>query len=182
MKELFRKYKAVLRFVLLFLGTYVLLSFLYGGFLQLSKSGAYHPDYITHQVSKQSETLINEIGYTARVLPESNFPSMQLFINGEIVGQIIEGCNSISIIILFISFILAFAQIWKKTVLFILGGSVLIYSVNLIRIAILAIALYEFPEYQEILHTVIFPGIIYGMVFLLWVLWVRSLPKNVIHE
>lgn len=182
MKELFRKYRAVLRFVLLFLGTYALLSFLYGGFLLLSKTGAYHPDYITHQVAKQSETLINEIGYTSNVLPDSNFPSMQLYIEGKIVGQIIEGCNSISIIILFISFILAFAQKWRKTILFILSGSVLIYSVNLIRIAILAIALYEFPEYQEILHTVVFPGIIYGMVFLLWVVWVRSLPKNVTHE
>ncbi len=178
MKELFRKYTAVLRFISLFLGTYFLLSLLYGGFLQLSKSGVYHPDYITHLVAEQSETLINEMGYTSKVLADPDYPGMQLFINDVMVGQIIEGCNSISVIILFIAFVISFAQNWKKTLLFLLGGAVLIYAVNLIRIAILAIALYQFPRYQEILHTVVFPGIIYSMVFLLWVLWVRSLPKN----
>jgi exosortase family protein XrtF len=178
MKELFRKYSAVLRFILLFLGTYMVLSLIYGGFLQLSKSGNYHPDYITHLVANQSELLINEMGYTSNVLPNPDYPSMQLFINGVAVGQIIEGCNAISIIILFIAFIVAFAQDWKKTILFLFGGAVLIYAINIIRIAILAIALYQFPRYQEILHTVVFPGIIYGMVFLLWVVWVKSLPKN----
>lgn len=167
--------------MLLFLGTYILLSILYGGYLQLSKNGNDHPDYLTRLVAEQSETLINSIGYTAIVFPDPDYPSMQLTINNKRVGQIIEGCNSVSIIILFVAFIIAFAQNWKKTLLFLIAGAVLIYAVNLIRIALLAIALYQFPRYQEILHTVIFPGIIYGMVFLLWVMWVRSAPKKQVH-
>ena len=37
---------------------------------------------------------------------------MQLFINREFLGSIIEGCNSLSIIILFAAFIVAFREKW----------------------------------------------------------------------
>jgi exosortase family protein XrtF len=104
---------------------------------------------------------------------------MVLNINGSYLASIIEGCNSISIIILFIAFIVAFAQNFKKTFFFILAGSLLIYVVNVFRIVILAIALYHYPNQEKFLHAVVFPGIIYGMVFLLWMLWIKRLvPKN----
>jgi exosortase family protein XrtF len=81
----------------------------------------------------------------------------------------------VSIIILFVAFIVSFYQNFKKTFLFILAGTALIYSVNVVRIAILTIAIYKFPENEHILHGVLFPAIIYGMVFLLWIIWVRTL-------
>ena len=68
----------------------------------------------------------------------------------------------ISIRILFISFIVAFANKFKITALYILFGSLFIYGVNISRIAFIAIALYKYPKYQDILHDYIFPGIIYG--------------------
>ncbi|HPF11049.1 MAG TPA: exosortase family protein XrtF [Flavobacteriaceae bacterium] len=178
MKELFRKYRSVLRFLLLFLGTYLVLGFLYGGYLQFSKGPTPHPDFVTQKVATQSETLLNEWGYASQVVAHDHPPSMQLGVEGTIVGSIVEGCNSLSVIILFVAFVVAFFQKWQKTLVFVLAGAVLIYAINLLRIAVLAVALYEYPEYQEVLHTVVFPGIIYGFVFLLWVVWVRSIPKS----
>ena len=178
MKALFYKYKSVLRFVLLFLGTYLLLTILYALYLQLSKGGSYPPDYITHLVAKQSSTLINGFGYDANVIPHETQPTMKLFVEGQYLAQIIEGCNAISIIILFVAFVVAFAQRFRKTLFFILAGTVIIYSVNILRIAILVIVLYRYPEYEHTLHGVIFPGIIYGIVFLLWMLWVRIISKG----
>ena len=178
MKELFKKYKGVIRFVLLFLGTYLLLSFCYSTYLQLSKGGDYHPDFATNLVAKQSAAIISEFGYEADIIPHKTHPQMQLFINKELLGSIIEGCNALSIIILFIAFIVAFAQKLRKTLLFILAGVVLIYGVNLIRIVVLSIALHHYPEQEKLLHGIVFPSIIYGMVFLLWMLWVRQLTSN----
>lgn len=175
MKELFRKYKSVLRFLLLFLGSYIVLSLIYGGYLTLSKGDLYTSDSITQLVAKQSSAVLNTIGYHAAVVANKDLPSMQLWVEGVQVGTIIEGCNSISIIILFVAFILAFSASYKKTILFVFAGATLIYTFNIVRIAILAIALYQYPKYQEILHTVVFPGIIYGLVFVLWVIWVKSL-------
>ena len=62
----------------------------------------------------------------------------------------------------------------KETLLFILLGSVLIHILNIARIALLCMALYSFPEYEHMLHGVVFPLIIYGIVFLLWVIWVNK--------
>jgi exosortase family protein XrtF len=182
LKSLFIKYKSVVRFVLLFLGTYLLLLFLYSLYLSASKGGNYQPDFITNLVANQSKAIISSFGYLAEVVPHSSKTSMQLVINNQYLAEIIEGCNGISVIILFISFIIAFAKKFKKTFFYLLAGCVLIYGVNLIRIAILAIALYKYPQYQEFLHGIVFPSIIYGMVFLLWVYWVRNITKSTIEE
>jgi exosortase family protein XrtF len=79
---------------------------------------------------------------------------------------------------LFVAFVIAFAEKFKKTVLFLFAGAVLIYIVNIVRIAILTVALYKYPQYEDILHSVVFPGIIYSMVFILWMVWVRMLKPN----
>jgi exosortase family protein XrtF len=148
-------------------------------YLKLSIGGVFHPDFVTHYVARQSSGLVSIFGYDAEIIAHETKAQMVLNINGGYLASIIEGCNSISIIILFISFIVAFAQKFKKTFIFIFAGCLLIYIVNVIRIAILAIALYNYPNQEKILHGVIFPGIIYGMVFLLWMLWIKMLnPKN----
>ncbi|HAT64611.1 MAG TPA: exosortase family protein XrtF [Flavobacteriaceae bacterium] len=175
MKELFRKYKSVLRFLLLFLGSYIVLSLIYGGYLKLSIGDSNTSDFITQLVAEQSNAVLNSLGYNAEVLANESLPSMQLWVEGVWVGRIIEGCNAISIIILFAAFIFSFAVSFKRTLVFFFAGATLIYAVNIVRIAILAIALYQYPQYQEILHTVVFPGIIYSLVFVLWVVWVRNL-------
>ena len=168
-----------MQFVFLFLGSYLLLSFCYALYLNISIGGAYHPDFVTHFVARQSTGLISNLGYTAEIVAHETKAQMVLIVNGKYLASIIEGCNSVSIIILFISFIVAFAQGFKKTVFFICMGSLLIYVVNVLRIVILAIALYNYPNQEKILHGVVFPGIIYGMVFLLWMLWIKRLvPKN----
>ncbi len=181
MKKLFLTYKSVVVFLLLFLGSYLVLSLMYGLYLRLSKDGVYAPDFITNLVAKQTTMVIESLGYTAQVVPHPNQPSMKLFVEGKFLARIVEGCNALSIIILFTSFIISFAQRFKKTVLYVFAGIAIIYAVNILRIAILAIALYTYPEYQHTLHGVVFPGIIYGMVFILWLIWVRLLtPKTIL--
>jgi len=151
---------------------------LYSVYLNKSQGGNYYPDYFTQIVAKQSSTLIEWMGYTSKIENHESEASQRLFVNNEFMVRVVEGCNAASIIILFISFIISFAEKFKKTFLFLLGGGLLIYLVNLIRIAILTVIYYEYPQYQEILHSVVFPAIIYGMVFLLWMIWVRMLPKD----
>jgi exosortase family protein XrtF len=156
----------------------VVLTIGYKVYLDFSDGSKYYPDYLTNLVAKQSESLINTLGYDAKIVPHPDEPSMKLLVNSKFVARVVEGCNSISVIILFISFIIAFAGKFKATFIYILSGSVLIYVVNLIRIAILSIGLYNYPWREDILHTVIFPMIIYGMVFLLWMFWVNRFSKK----
>lgn len=179
MKSLIVKYKSVIRFILTFILVYALLSVGYKLYLDFSKDSVYYPDYITNLVSRQSEDILNVMGYNAYVEPHPEEPTMKLIINNKYIARIIEGCNSISVIILFLSFIMAFSGKPKTTFLYMLFGSVLIYIVNLCRIVILSVGLYHYPWRKDILHTVIFPGIIYGMVFLLWIFWVNRFSNMI---
>lgn len=156
---------------------YVVLSFGYKLYLQFSDGSQYYPDYMTHLVAKQSEAILDSFGYDAQVLPHPNEPSMKMVLNGNYLARVIEGCNSVSVIILFVSFIVAFSGKFKTTLFYMLSGSVLIYSVNLMRIVLLTLGLYHYPKYEDVLHTVIFPAIIYGIVFLLWIFWVNRFSK-----
>lgn len=177
MSDLFKKYWPVIKFLLLFLGTYSLLSALYMLYVSSSKDGSYFPDFITHLVSAQTEAVLAALGYKPTLQVDPQLPMLRVLLYGKYVGNINEGCNALSIMILFVSFIVAFAQKFKKTALFILGGLVLIYATNIIRIVILSIALYNYPESSDFLHDIVFPGIIYGMVFILWLFWVRNISK-----
>lgn len=173
MKDLVIKYKSVIKFILTFLLVYGVLTLAYMLYLDYSDGSEYYPDYLTNLVAKQSDELLHTFGYDSQIAKHSAEPSMKLIINGKYVARVVEGCNSISIIILFVSFVIAFAGKFKTTFFYILAGSVLIYVVNLFRIVILSVGLYHYPWRREELHTVIFPLIIYGIVFLLWMFWVN---------
>lgn len=182
MLQLVYKYRSVLRFILTFLGSYLVFSLIYNAYLELSGSSVYYPDFITHLVSLQSERVIQSLGYAAETAPHLQEPSMNLFISDYPLVRIVEGCNSISIIILFASFVLSFFAKTRITLLFILAGAAIIYVMNIVRIAILTIGIYEYPQHGEFLHSIIFPLIIYGTVFLLWLLWVRIFSKTTAYE
>ncbi|HET7361303.1 MAG TPA: exosortase family protein XrtF, partial [Salinimicrobium sp.] len=155
--KLYKKYKAVIIFILSFLGAYFLLAVLYNWFLEVFSQGSNAPDLLTKLVARQSQALISTFGYEVRVFQDANFPVMNLWVNSQFVSRIIEGCNSASIIILFISFMVAFFGKIKSTILFIFAGSVIIYATNIMRIALLSIGIYELPHYAHFLHKIVFP-------------------------
>jgi exosortase family protein XrtF len=177
LKALFAKYKSVIKFILTFLFVYTILSVSYKFYLDFSTGSKYYPDFATNLAARQIESLLQTVGYDASTLPHSEEASMKLIINDKFVARVIEGCNSLSVIILFVSFIVAFSEKWKPTIIYLLAGSVLIYIMNLARIVILSIGLYHYPWRREVLHNVIFPLIIYGMVFLLWMFWVNRYAR-----
>jgi exosortase family protein XrtF len=50
----------------------------------------------------------------------------------------------------------------------------IIHVLNITRIALLMVAFYNFPEANFILHDILFPLVIYGTVFILWIIWVNK--------
>lgn len=173
MLRLFHKYRLVLRFIFIFLGSYFLFSSLYNGYLILYESEPPQPDPLTQLVARQSGEIMAGIGYEVAVVMHYTGLSMKLMVEDYFLAGIVEGCNSASIIILFTSFILSFFGKPSLTLLYILAGSAIIYAINLLRIVILAVSIYEYPQYSGFMHSVFFPLAIYGTVFILWLIWVR---------
>ncbi len=168
--------KTVVLFLIKFFGSYLLLFLLYSFYLNKTQNeiAPFACAPITKTVAEQTKYLLDSFGYPTELVQDTETLALKLFINGKITALIVEGCNAISIIILFIAFIIAFAGKFKSTILYILFGSLLIYFTNIVRIVIISIAIYEYPQYQDVLHEIIFPSIIYGITFLLWFIWIRN--------
>ena len=128
-------------------------------------------------VSENTEQVLLLFDDGAAIEESQGHPYMKLFYNQKYVAIITEGCNAISVIILFISFVVAFSGKLKTTLLFIAGGILLIYILNVFRIAILSALIFNFPKQAPFLHGVIFPLYIYGVFFILWLIWVRKFSK-----
>ncbi len=171
--------KTVVLFLIKFFGTYLLLFLGYSYYLEKTQqeTSPFTCAPITKTVAEQTKYLLTIFGYPTEIAQDTETVSVKLFINGKFTAFIVEGCNAISIIILFTAFIVAFAGKFKPTVLYILFGSLLIYFTNIVRIVIITIALYEYPQYQHVLHEIIFPAIIYGITFLLWFVWIQKFSK-----
>lgn len=174
MKKYLNQYKPFLIFLLKFFLSYVLLTSVYQYFLKSFDASSNEVDSLTELVSVQTQKCIELFGYGSHLEPHPKQNANILFVEEKNVARIVEGCNAISVIILFIAFVMAFKGSWQKTILFIFAGSGLIGLLNIIRIALIAIALYHYPQYEHLLHGVLFPLFIYGVVFLLWVIWVNK--------
>ncbi|NAS31439.1 exosortase family protein XrtF [Flavobacteriaceae bacterium R38] len=175
MIQILKKYKAAFYFILRFFVAYVILTLLYNQFLS---SFINAPDTFTRAVAEQSRILNNFFNYESATQIVENESFVRFFVYDKYVARIIEGCNSISVLILFTSFIIAYRGNLKHTLVFVLLGGLFIYILNIIRVSILVVGLYRFPEYEYFMHQVLFPVIIYGAVFLLWVLWVNKYAKK----
>ncbi len=172
--DILKKNKSVIKFLGVFFGTYILLTIVYQVYLGHATSPRFYPEPITHIVSLHTEKLAALFGYETMLIPHPSDPSMVLAIEEKYVVRIVEGCNAVSVIVLFLSFILAFKKDWKSTLLFIFAGSALIYAFNVLRIALLSIGIYEIPQHQELMHGTLFPLFIYGFVFMLWIIWIKN--------
>jgi len=174
LNSLLLQYKPFLLFLGKFLLTYFVLALLYQTYLNRFDSAANQVDSFTQMVANQTQTLLTLFDNDALIESHPTEPSVKIIYNGKYVSRIIEGCNALSVMILFVAFIVAFTGKFKRTIVFILFGLLLIHLLNVVRIALLSVALYHYPQYEHLLHAVIFPLIIYGIVFLLWVIWVNK--------
>ena len=175
MKKYFILYKPFLLFLGTFFLTYIVLTFLYQQYLNGFEENKI--DSITRMVSKNTQQVLQLFTDNSSIEESADRPYMKLFYEQKYVARIVEGCNAISVIILFISFVVAFSGKLQATLLFIFGGSLLIYVLNVVRIAALSALIFYFPKQEPFLHGVLFPLYIYGVVFILWLIWVRKFSK-----
>lgn len=174
-----KRQRNIVLFLVKFFATYFILFVLYSLYLQNTqqKDDLFVCSPITTAVAEQTEAVLTFFGYGAAHIQHEDEMSVKLLLNGHYTARVIEGCNSFSIIILFLSFIIAFSGSIKATLIYGILGSALIYGINILRIAFLTVMLYKYPDQQELLHNLVFPAIIYGTTFFLWVIWVQKFSK-----
>jgi exosortase family protein XrtF len=154
--------------------SYLVFTVVYQGYLNRFNEKNFEVDGFTEIVANQTQIMLSVYDDNSYTMPNIEEASVKLFYHDKWVARIIEGCNAVSVIILFMSFVIAFTGKFKQTLAFILIGIIVIHFFNVLRIALLCMAIFHFPKYEPILHGVIFPLFIYGIVFLLWIIWVNK--------
>ncbi len=171
MTGLYKTYRPTIIFIFKFLLIYLLLVVLYNMYL---RQYAGDTDPVTRWVGQVVTKIYHYLGLQVQTVPIGHEPGLKLLINGQYVARIIEGCTAASVIILFGAFVISFGQSLKKSLVFAVVGSLLIFGFNLLRIVFLGYLLFAWPQYQELAHRVIFPAIIYGFVVWLWLIFVKK--------
>jgi len=115
------------------------------------------------------------VGKTAGILSLFNLP---VFVQERVVGlagnggiEIVNGCNGIAAIGLFIGFIVAYPGKWINRILFIVFGMLVIYLVNISRIVVLVLTQEYWPQFFDITHDYSTTAIFYFVIFGLWIMW-----------
>lgn len=174
MKKQFLLYRPFLQFLATFFGLYLALTIAYQTYLNQNENHQNNADVFTELVAYQAVFVMKYFDKSSYSKTNSTTASISLFYKNKNVSRVIEGCNAISIIILFVSFVVAFSGKLKPTFLYIVSGVFLIHLCNVLRIGVLSVLFYEIPQYKNVLHNVFFPFIIYSIVFILWVVWVTK--------
>lgn len=180
-----KEFKPILIFIAKFLLVWWVLLIVYNIYL-----AQYHqhnlPDPYSQTVSKWTSQTLNACGFEAKPVDDKTRPWTWIYMDGKFVSYINEGCNAISIMLVFVAFIVAFSTTWKQTLLYILGGLVLIQVMNVVRISIINYIYRYHPDYGKMAHDYLFPAIIYGTIVLLWIVWIKYFalknPKSVKDE
>lgn len=168
--SMFNDLKPILLVLGRFLGIYFGLIALYQLYLNGYSDVAADP--ITRIIAEQTAFCLNKTGYNTQLIDATKTQGIYFYINKLWASIMIEGCNAISIMILFLAFIFAFYQ-GAKTFWFALVGLIFLYFTNIFRIAVINIVILELPEFADASHDYLFPAIIYGGVVFLWIVWIK---------
>ena len=168
------EFKPTIFFLVKFIGIYVVTNLLYGIFVT-----AYNPkpDPVTRMVSEHTSGALQVLGWQTETRDDINKPTTQLICDGKSVLAIFEGCNGINVMIIFVAFLIAFGPLNRALLWFIPVGLIILHVMNLVRIGLLFYVSLFIPRFMYFTHKYLFTDVLYVVVFLLWVAWVKKFTK-----
>ncbi|HRI79322.1 MAG TPA: exosortase family protein XrtF [Cyclobacteriaceae bacterium] len=173
--EYLKEFRPAIRFVLVFVLIYVIGNVIYGIWVESFKP---MPDPATRWASEQSVVLINIFFDTVSTVVNENSPNILITRNQKVILSVFEGCNGVNVMIVFVSFIVAFGGRLKATIVYLLTGILVLHIANLIRLTLLYLtAIHQRPLFYYF-HKYLFTAVLYAVVFLLWYIWIERLRRK----
>ncbi len=165
---MFASNKTALRFIFSAISIYLLWYFLYDFFI--------FPDgrvdtWLTTFSTDSTAKFLNLFGVKTEIY--YNADKCFLFINGQRGLGVAHSCNGLILFVLFTVFIILFPGRIIDKIWFIPAGILAIFFLNIIRIICLGYLNIKYVDLLEFNHKYTFTVIVYGFIFLLWMLWVN---------
>lgn len=111
-----------------------------------------------------SYTIARKLGETYIYLDHNPIPVIR-------VGA---SCNGLELLVLFSIFVICYPGKWKVKIPFLLAGNVAIHLLNILRNFFLSLMSIHRYAYFEFFHRYVFVFMVYGSIFLLWMLWANK--------
>lgn len=165
-----KDFKPVLGILLRFIIIYVVLLLAYQFYLNSFKESGLDP--YSRMIARHVMHVQNALGYPSALYDDVPGEQMWFHVRTGFVTRMVEGCNAISVIILFVSFIFAFYK-GTKTFVFVGISLLILYIMNVLRIVGLNIVAADYEKYSKMVHDYVFPAVIYGSVVVLWLVWIK---------
>ncbi|MDO7848398.1 archaeosortase/exosortase family protein [Hymenobacter sp. M29] len=127
------------------------------------------------QIAAASTALLQVLGFDAAIAPTD---AQLLLMSGQPSVIVFPACNGLVLYALFGGFVLAFPGPWRRKAWFIPAGIALIWSLNVLRVAGLAINHHYSHQTVDFNHHYTFNVVVYGCIFGLWMLWARRLALD----
>ncbi|MTI89605.1 MAG: exosortase/archaeosortase family protein [Balneolaceae bacterium] len=121
---------------------------------------------------------LNIVGISAGILETVGYKTYTINrivgIMGDSGVEVVDRCNGIGALGLFLAFIFSYPGDWKNKLSFSVLGMGVIYLTNLFRITFLTAARVEWPDRFGALHNYTTTPVFYIVIFALWMLWVKT--------
>jgi len=166
-----QEFKPTILFLVKFIGLYLIANLIYGLFVTAYEP---QPDPVTNLVSAQSGIILTAFGWPVETTPQTNKATTYIVYNQKPILAVYEGCNGLNVMIIFVSFLLAFGPYQKKLIWFTAIGVVLIHLANLGRLILLFWVSVYYEHYLYFTHKYIFTGGLFALVFVLWIVWIKK--------
>lgn len=111
---------------------------------------------------------------------ESAYASVIYSSHTRLLG-VLDACNGLELFVLYAGLIIAFSLPLKRMLLFLTGGLLLIFTVNIFRLVCLAALNAGHRSSQGIPYHFLFNILVYAVVGILWVWYVNDIPKKAVH-
>lgn len=125
---------------------------------------------LCQNITSSSVAVLQTLGFPAAL--DTHIPTLVLMAGEQsvIVGP---PCNGLVLYALFAGFVLAFPGPWARKAWFIPAGITLIWALNVVRVAALAINHHYSHQTVDFNHHYTFTFVVYACIFGLWMLWAR---------
>ncbi|MCQ2310681.1 MAG: exosortase/archaeosortase family protein [Paludibacteraceae bacterium] len=129
-------------------------------------------DMVAQQVAQTVYALVAVVRDTVHL------QGTHLFFDSGNGSHIVWSCTPIKQSFIWLCLILAARGPWVHKIWYIPAGWVVIYGINIVRIAAISLIIEHHPELFEVMHTYVFKYVFYGLMFLMWLLWIECLVKH----
>ncbi len=133
------------------------------------------PDQALTNFTAHSAAVVLKPFYSdVRVVEDPQRQRAHIYLGQQLAVDIADPCNALELYMLYLGFLVCMPANLKRQLVFGIMGVLAIYAANVLRCAALFWFHLEQRQYFDYVHKYVFTLVVYGLIFLFWMLYTRK--------